>query len=397
LSSYKGDKLQEKYLEIAKMYFLLKDWQKASSYLNKSSEINPTNAVGLKAQFFLGVLYKAKGDFKEASLVFNKIKTQLPKEWQWFCSYQEADCLYKSGETDKAISLFEALYKEESSSAIPQLAQFNAAYIYLYDFKNIPKAQESLAKLKENKVETTSLYSYIEHKINPDMANEYCRQGFKLIEEGMDSSLTERYKESLDRFDLALKIISKHGTSRIGKALGYYFLNNPEEAISEGLEARRTDPSNDEVLANLGFIYYNLEMLDKAIAQYEEAIKINPNSHIYNYNLATLYALKEKYSKAKSLLRKAIKTNPEYQYAYNNLGYVLWKEGEYSEAKENLKKAIALSPDYVDAHYNLGAVYYTLGNFEEARKEFLQVDKLRPNFRQTWQYLKQINKKIGYD
>lgn len=394
-SKYKGEELQDRYLEIGKVYLLLKDFPSAERYFNKAVEINSKNTKAVKADFFLAILYKSKKDFIKASKIFGRIKEQLPKQWKVFAYYQEADCLYKNGQTGQAISLFEELFKLDPSLEIPQLSQFRAGYTYLYDLNDTQKAQEAFVLLEKD-TSDIGLSSYVENKIKPDMTWQYCKEGFKLLEAGYKLSLDQKYTEALNRFDSALTISPKHSTSYMGKALSAYFLKNPDKAITLGTKAVELNPHDYEAIANLGFIYFNLGMIDTAIEQYRKAINIYPRSYIYNYNLATIYILKEKYKLAEEYFTKALEIKPGYAYTYNNLGYALWAQGRHSEAKSSFQKATTLKDDYIDAHYNLGVVYFTLGNYEEARKEFIKVESLQPIFRQAQWYREQIYSKLGY-
>ena len=395
LYKYKGEELQDKCLEIGKIYLLLKDWASAEKYFDQAIEVDSKNAKTVKAEFFLGILYKSKKDFVKASEVFGKIKEQLPKQWKLFAYYQEADCFYKSGEINRAVALFEELFRLDPSLEIPQLSQFRAGYTYLYDLQNPQKANDAFVLLKKDEPKI-ALTSYIENKIDPDMAWQYCKAGFQLLELGYALSLDEKYREALNQFDSALALYPRHSTSYIGKALSFYFLKNPEKAITEGTKAIELDPADYEAIANLGFIYFNLGMKEEAIKQYKKAVGMYPLSYIYNYNLATLYILQKDYRLAEEYFRKAIKVKSDYAYAYNNLGYALWAQGRYNEAKSNFIKAIAFKDDYIDAHYNLGVVYFTLGGYEEARKEFMNVELLQPKFRQSHLFLKLIDSKLGY-
>lgn len=395
LPAYKGEELQGKYLEIAKLYLLMKDWQNASLYLDKSLALNPKSPTGLKAQFFLGITYKLKGDFDKAISIFTEINNSLPKDLREFSSYQVADCLYKSGDKNKALALFEEIFARDKASEIAQLSQFRAAYNYLYDLADMPKAKDTFAKLKQNII-LTDIKRYVEDKINADLARQYCEDGFILIEEGFHKSIAVKYEEALTKFDLALATSPRYATATIGKALAFCFLNKPMETLVEGEKAKDAAPEDAEVLANLGFIYYLLDMPDKAISEFEAAIKNKSDVPVLHYNLGTLYLLREQYHKAKKHLQIAVMLDPQYVRAYNNLGYALWVLGNYSEAKENFNKAAALKPDYIEGHYNLGAVYYALGNYEQAFKEFKRAEELQPNFRKTKQFFTQLREKLGY-
>jgi tetratricopeptide (TPR) repeat protein len=394
LTSYKGEKLQEKYLEIAKLYLVIKDWQNTQLNLRKSLEINSKNPTALKAKFFLAILYKQQNNFKEASAIFNDIKNSLPKEWKLFSAYQEADCAYKEGEVNKSAALFEEIFNTDSSSEIARLAQFRAGYIYLYDLKEPARAKAAFSKL--SKESSLGIGLYAKEKMSLDISRRYCEEGFKLIRQGYISSLPEKYNEALNKFALAENIEPDYGVIYVGKALALAFLDKPGTALKEGQKAKTLAPDNPEVLANLGFIYYKFDMIEQSIAEFKRAVAVKVNSEIYHYNLGTLYVLKEDYDKAERHFRTALLLNPKYTYAYNNLAYVLLIKKIYSEAKERLLKAVALDPSCIDAHYNLGAMYYALGNYEEARKEFQQVEEFRPNFRKTQDYLAQIKEKLGY-
>lgn len=395
LTKYKGKDLQEKYIDIGKLYLSIKHWNEAKEYFDKSLEIDSENNFGIKARFFLGILFKSKKDYRNAIAIFDALEGKLPKEWKSFVKYQKADCFYQIGEIKKAAALFEQLYNDDPSQEIPQLSQFRAAYTYLYDLKDPLRAQEAFRKLQKEHP-TLRISAYISHKIDPDMAWQYCKDGFRLLEEGYRSSSVDKYEESLTKFEAASKIAHNYSVAYMGKALTFYFLGDKEKAIKEGITAQQADPSNDEVVANLGFIYFNAGMADKAIEQYIKAIRINPFSEIYQYNLGTLYIKKKEYNKAERYFRAAIKLNPKYSYAYNNLSYIFWSQGRLHEARENLRKAISLDKNYLDAQYNLGVIYYALGSYEEAQMEFNLTDKLQQNFKRTQWYLKQIENKLGY-
>jgi tetratricopeptide (TPR) repeat protein len=395
LASYRGEKLQEKYLEIAKLYLLIKDWQNAQLYLNKSCETDSKNFVALKAKFFLAILYKLKGDFKEASTVFSSIKNSLPKDWKLFSTYEEADCIYKMGAINKSAELFEEIFNTGKSSDIAQLAQFRAGYIYLYDLKEPLRAKEVFNKLPQEST-LFGIGPYAREKINRDIARWYCEEGFRLIKEGYVLSAPAKYREALAKFDMAENVEHNYGIIYIGKALALTFLGKPEMALKEARKAKDVAPDDPDVLANLGFIYYKFNMIDQAIAEFEAAVAIRKDSGLFHYNLGTLYTLKQLYDEAERQFRAALLLDSGYTYAYNNLAYTLLIKRSYSEAKERLRKAIVLNPDCIDAHYNLGAVYYALGNYEDSKKEFKYIEKTRPDFRKTQEYLTQIAEKLGY-
>lgn len=400
LSSYQGPQLQEKYLEIARLYLRIKDLDNSFKNVQEAIRLGPDTPSGLKGVFYLGIIYKAKGDFQQASATFNQVKNKLSGEWKVFSSYQEATAVIKSGEMTRGLALLEEIFGKNPSSEISQLSLFLAGHIYLHDLNDQVKSREIFNKLAKE-TSGSKLGQYITYKVNEDVSASYIKKGFNLLEaftllkQSRESSDERKCIEALEMFNLALETIPNEGLAYGGKALAFYFLGRSEEALKVAEKSKELSSKNSENIAILGFIYYNLGMMDRAIAEYKN-IANKTTSSIDFYNLATLYALKNDYSESEKAFRKAIKFDPEFSEAYNNLGYVLWLGGKYTEAKDFFKKSISLNSDYLDPHYNLGVALYAAGDYEGSRKEFLYIDKINSGYKAVKTYLARIKEKLGY-
>ena len=405
LLGYSGRQRQEKLLEIARLYLKLKDWDSCYDYLNKTLELGSQNYSGLKAQFYLAILYKLKDKPQDSLVIFERIRKALPKEWKMFAYYQEADSLDVMGQKEKAISVLEEAFDQDYSSEISQVAKLRAAHTYLYDLDdpesarrvfNELKAKISTAKEKGTEKERTSeakISTYIDKKMTQNISKRYREEAYELLKVGYSKSKSINYLEALKKFNLALRDNEDDPLVISGKALTFYLIGQHQEAIEEARKAKEIAPDDVIVLVNLGFIYYNVGMLDEAIAEYRKALKIRPDSALINYNLGTLYVLSGELSKAGFYLERSLEINPDFAYPHNNLGYLSWIKGGYGEAKRWLEKAIAFKEDYVDGRYNLGIVLYILGKYDSAEEEFLKVRALEPSYKRTEWYLSEINKK----
>lgn len=395
LGSYSGKRLQDEYLKIAQLYLRIKDYASSLDYINKTINIDPGSPQALKAQFYSGILYKVKKDFKKARAVFSQIKEKLPDEWGGFSAYQEASSLYALGETEEAITLFKKNFNENPSQQTSQIAQFRVGQIYLHDLDDPRAAGEAFNKL-EAKAKGSELGDYYDKKVKKDVTAYYSYQGFQLLKEGYKISNFEKYNEALRQFDLALGISYDSDLAYSGKSLAYSLMNNSVRALEEAEKARRLSSRGIESVIVLGFIYHNLGMIDKAIAEYQEAAEANPDWDLCQYNLGTIHLLRKDYSQAKKYFRQAIKANPNFAHAHNNLGYVYWAERNYRKAKQSFRKAISLEAGYVDPYYNLGVILAALGDYEEARKAFVKVEGLRAEYMKTKYYLDRIKERLGY-
>ncbi len=429
LSLHQGVGLQEKYLDLAKLYVRAKDWGEAFAYLNKILEIDSENAVAQQANFYLGMIYKMQGEFEKSAEIFSQVKGKLSGELAELSHYEEGDSLYRMGKVEQAAEIFEEVFKKDPQSELSQISQFRAGYLQFYDlgkadtsgFKvepvrpdtgpdTLPTPEKIVA---DSKIESERLIkAYKVFKQIPDLipaskfvaqvGRKYNEKGFELLgrgyelwDQGKIKKAEEVFRLSKEQFDLAIELDPKSGLAYSGRSLIFYFLDNTAEALKDALKGKDLSPEDPEVLSNLGIIYAGLGHLEEAISEHEQALEIFPVSDALNYNLGTFYVLKEDYDQASIYLKKAIEINPKSPYAHNNLGYALWYKGKYSEAQSAFKRGLKIDPHYMEARYNLGVIFYSLGQLETAKREFDQVRRVQASYRNTSWYLGEIEKLLS--
>tara|TARA_B100000315_G_C14566911_1_gene583412 strand:- start:37 stop:1809 length:1773 start_codon:yes stop_codon:yes gene_type:complete len=422
-SNLNGSALQKQYLEIARLYILLRDWDQALAYIDKVKSVDSTTPIAKQALFYEGLVSKLSGDYIKAQNIFSNIKEELTGELSALSYFEEGDALYRMGRLDEAVSVFEDAFKSNPSSEVNQLSQFRAGYIKIYDLKDVKSFEEAFNKTPAIKIEKISefgpgeiisfydlteedkMYKSLKNlskasddRLTPGIARAYRNRGFSLARQGYGLAKQGKYTQSLGRyvfseeqFNLAIEIEPQDPLSHSGKSIILYYLKNPEEALKEARLAKKLSPSNSTVLANLGFIYAELRMYDEAVNEYSEAIENSLNSAILYYNIGTIYLLKGDYDKATKNLQKAKLLNPNLASAHNNMGFIHLQQKRYREAKRDFERGLNLEKDYVEARYNLAVLLYNLEIYDQAKKHFQYIKRFRPAYRKTKWFLSSIS------
>ena len=114
---------------------------------------------------------------------------------------------------------------------------------------------------------------------------------------------------------------------------------NAEAILRQVADLRPTDPAAHN---NLGFNYLLRKKFPEAVEALQRAVALAPDDRRIRNNLAAAYALNNKSQKAFDLLRQ---TEGEAA-AYNNLGYFYMIRGLNDPARESFEKALESSPRY---------------------------------------------------
>ena len=156
-------------------------------------------------------------------------------------------------------------------------------------------------------------------------------------------------------------------------AVAYTAQDKKTDAV-QALKLGLTNTKNNIDLVNdLATIYSSLGEHEKAIATYEEAYKSNPNSLDLLNNLVIYLTEfgkdKADYEKADKLAEPLKKLDTAY--SMDTIGWLDYKLGKFTEAQDLLLKVTAANPDQPAFNYHLGMVYYQLKNTVKAT-EYLQ-------------------------
>ncbi len=158
-----------------------------------------------------------------------------------------------------------------------------------------------------------------------------------------------------DHFDEALQLIQ---SGRLDEARIYL-----EELLEE-------DPSNIDLIYNLGLCYVDLGQLEKGVELLYRCIQLAPkHTHAYTA-LGVAYLKMSDLKKAKEYTMMALAADPENPVALKNLGAIFGREGDSLKALYYLRRSYEINPKDPQTVYGLAFAYKALGDFEQAGSYF---------------------------
>ena len=165
-----------------------------------------------------------------------------------------------------------------------------------------------------------------------------------------------RFDESIECYDKALKINPRNVKAWNNKAFALHNLNRLDEAIECYDEALKIDPNFISALQNKAFALRTLNRLEEAIECDEKTLNINPNDFgVWNNKGFCLHEL-NRTDEAIECYDKALKINPNYFEAWANKGFTLEYLGRIDEAVECYNKALEISPNHPDMLNRLSVI-----------------------------------------
>lgn len=147
--------------------------------------------------------------------------------------------------------------------------------------------------------------------------------------------------------------------------MGYF-----HKALVTFEEAHRLDPSDPEMLIDLGICAWQMKMPDVARQLFNKYIEAKPNVPLGYNNLASLLADTGDLDRAIEVVRDAILRMPNEPMLWHSLGTMLAEAGRAEEGLVFYREAIRLDPNNAGFHHNLGYAQMHLGMLPEALESY---------------------------
>jgi len=126
------------------------------------------------------------------------------------------------------------------------------------------------------------------------------------------------------------------------------------------------DPTDPELLINLGLAAWNLKLNDGAAKMFSLYIGASPDSPLGYNNLGSVQSDMGDVDTAIETLRAAIYRMPNEAILWNALATVLAENGRVEESLVFYQESIRLDPNFARLHHNIGYAYSHLGRLDEA-------------------------------
>jgi tetratricopeptide (TPR) repeat protein/ADP-heptose:LPS heptosyltransferase len=153
-------------------------------------------------------------------------------------------------------------------------------------------------------------------------------------------------------------------------AMGLERMGHQHKALVTYEHAFQLDPTDPELLINLGLTAWKLKLKDGAKKMFQLYIGACPDSPLGYNNLGTILSDMGDVTTAIDTLRAAIYRMPDQSILWNSLATVLAEDGRSEEALVFYQEAIRLEPQFARLHHNIGYAYSHLGRLSDALESY---------------------------
>ncbi len=120
----------------------------------------------------------------------------------------------------------------------------------------------------------------------------------------------------------------------------------PGDAIVPWAELSTMEPTNVELLTNLGIAYYRDDQSDAAIERFRKVLLHSPRSIIAHNNLALAYAKNKLLTEALHHINKVVEMQPDNPVVHSNAGLIHYFRDDTERAMHHWREVTRLSPEY---------------------------------------------------
>jgi predicted CXXCH cytochrome family protein len=268
--------------------------------------------------------------------------------------FQLAEAYWKSGETAKALPMYEAAI-ERNPNHRAALRNFALA---LSRSGNAARASGVLEQAVRS---------------NPRDAKALSNLGEVHLQQGAPARAVEVLREAV-RIDPHLPEAQSNLASALSQA------GDPAAAVAAARDAIRIQPDHQAALNNLANLLTADGQLDEAERHYQRVLELDPNHAEAHYNYAGLLAQQQKFKDSERQLREALRLSPNLAGAHNNLGNLLAMRGAVGEAIEHFQAAVRADAGFAEAHFNLGTALGSQNQHREAGEHLAKAVSLNPQY-----------------
>jgi tetratricopeptide (TPR) repeat protein len=299
------------HLRLAEIYYKFNDFKKAKLSYEKVRTLNDTVSVDF--------LLKLARCYQETNDRDNEIKTYknvLMKDNQNFTANKFLGIYcYEAGELKEGLAYLE-LAKSQNYSDPDML--YILGRIYLKDeFSN-----EGILSLQSAKKQKPN-----DSKIRLFIIESYKKYG-KLREACLEIEELLKIERSFKNLDIYCKTL--------------FELKNYQAAENIGIEMRKQEPSNIDLLMFLGKIKIEQAQLDDALEYFKMVSYVSSKYAPAICKRADIYLMKKDVDLAKEYYLKAIKADPKYAMSYYGIAMIYKYSGDTKQYMDNISKAVAI-------------------------------------------------------
>ena len=360
----------DKFVTSGKISMNARNWDKAIVDFNKALQVNPANP---QAHFYLGRVYKEKGDYLQMAAHLNaadsldpklKIESDKLRDDAWYAVAGSADSsMNEVPAMEKAANAYfeKALEQQSAGQGDSATKYFNQTKASL-KIRDNPRAEglfnQAVDKAKTGQVEeakiifgdsvllaaTYGIYETAKNKfeiatlIAPSRPEAYAKAGFAWFRLAKDDSSFYYYRQAYIRAPENMEILGN--LVRMAAALG-----ESEMVDSLCAQVLEKDPSNMEALVRRGEIADQAGRYEDAVKYYNAALEKKPDQCNIWFNLGVIYFQKmQKLDDAEQAFNRAAELCPDDPNTMINLNVVLITNNKLDDAITHLNTFTTANP-----------------------------------------------------
>ena len=149
-------------------------------------------------------------------------------------------------------------------------------------------------------------------------------------------------------------------------AMALQRMGHQHKALVTYEKAFELDPTDPELLINLGLAAWNMKLNDGAHRMFQLYIEACPDSPLGYNNLGSVQSDMGEVDIAIETLRAALYRMPQEAVLWNSLATVLAENGRVEESIVFYQEAIRLDPNFARLYHNIGYAWSHLGHLDKA-------------------------------
>lgn len=360
--------------QIGELYYLMNDFKRAISYIEKIYTINSNHIKSLNLE---KNIRKKQGEYDSALNNAQKLCELEPNSENLkdlveillkLKKYSEIDA-YKNNNyfnDDIRFTCAQSLYSngeyEKAKEYIAQCNPDNENIIILngkikYDNKDYEGAKQIFNRLNANTP-------------NPEVLNYL----------GLFQLENMNFTQAITYFSKASTIANNNPKYLYNLANAYFYNGWFEEAKNAYMKAIYLAPENLDYKYSLAYLYYDHKDYQKSEKENDSILNIDPKHKQARILKALLYAQQNKYIEAKEILENIIAENDTDDFANISLAKIYAELGIFEKAEYLFETTIKTNPENLDYRCELADILIKEKLYDKALDAVSHIIKLNPNY-----------------
>lgn len=304
--------------------------------------------------YYLGMLYRQKGDFEAAAAQFERVLERQPEDV--LARLRLAEVYLELGRAETSETLLKAVVASEPRNAFAHYLLGQIAY-EAGAFEEAVARYETVLELQPTATQVHTPLGLAYRNLGKEEQSRYnlARRGQALVQ------LSDPRVQELEGFKQATGATALTQGQQLVEA-GQYL-----DAIAVLEQALARDSTNASAYLSLGVALAYTGDQAAAIDAFQHTLLLDPTHSRAHYNLGAIFAAQGQQALAEKQFRAALANDPRHRNAHLELAELLRRAGRCQEAVEHFNRTLEITPGDVGARQHLVLCHLYLGNQGAAR------------------------------